>query len=52
MTRKTIFAVLAFSLTPALAMADCKWEKINASSCAEGQMFDTKTGACVDKATS
>lgn len=49
---KTIFAALALTLLPALASAECPWEKQNASTCGEGQTFDEKTGTCVSQVTS
>ncbi|MBL3570441.1 MULTISPECIES: hypothetical protein [Rhodovulum] len=53
MTTRTILAAAALALVPALASAECGWEKrINANTCGEGQTFDTATGTCVDQSTS
>lgn len=55
MTIKTLLAVLALSLTPALAFAQCTGDKhmsTQASACGEGMVYDTATNACVLKPTS
>ncbi len=44
---KTILAVLALSLTPAIAMAECSYGKQQAASCKAGTSFDQATGTCV-----
>ncbi|MBN2905908.1 MAG: hypothetical protein JXJ18_04275 [Rhodobacteraceae bacterium] len=52
MSMKTLLTAALLALAPSLAMAECGWEKINANQCAEGQVFDTTSGSCVDQATS
>lgn len=51
---KLTLAALALALTPGLAAAACGHdrEKITASACGEGQVFDAATQACVLKPTS
>ncbi|WP_196774355.1 hypothetical protein [Rhodovulum sp. MB263] len=53
MTTRTILAAATLALLPALASAECGWQKrINASQCGEGQIFDSVSGQCVDQTTS
>jgi hypothetical protein len=55
MTTKTLFAVLALSLTPALAAAQCagdKYKNTTASACGESMVYDAATKTCVLKPTS
>ena len=48
---KTIFAILALTLTPSLALA-CPAHEQHAMSCAEGMVMDMQTGTCVPQASS
>ncbi|GAA0286269.1 hypothetical protein [Rhodovulum strictum] len=55
MTFKTILSAALLTLAPTLALANsgCGWEKrMNASQCADGKVFDSASGTCVDRATS
>lgn len=54
MTIKTLLAVLALSLTPALASAQCMGSKakITASACGDSMVYDSTTKSCVLKPTS
>ncbi|MBC57839.1 MAG: hypothetical protein CL814_13010 [Confluentimicrobium sp.] len=53
MTLKTLFVTATLALAPALASAECQWKhETTASQCAEGQVFDAKTGTCVAQTTS
>ncbi|MCO8145381.1 hypothetical protein NHN26_09110 [Rhodovulum tesquicola] len=54
MTFKTILSAAVLTLAPTLALANgCGWEKrMNASQCADGKVFDSASGTCVDQATS
>jgi hypothetical protein len=50
MTLKMTFAVIALTLAPGLAMAQChgmKDVKITASACGEGMVWDTVAQSCV-----
>lgn len=53
---KTLFAAAILAAAPTLALAgSCNWghaKEVTASSCAEGQTFDTTTNTCVDATTS
>jgi hypothetical protein len=54
MTLKTTLAIIALALAPGLAAAQCSdkgMRNISASSCGEGQVWDTETQACVLKPT-
>jgi hypothetical protein len=54
MTLKTTLAILALALTPGLAFAQCAdkgMKNISASSCGDGQVWDTETQSCVVKPT-
>lgn len=51
MTLKTILAAAALTLAPALALAECPWEKQTVNTCPEGQMMDAKTGTCTEQVT-
>lgn len=49
---KTVLTALALSVLPAFAMAEgCNWgatpKQTTASTCADGQIYDTATQACV-----
>lgn len=52
MTFKTALAALVLALAPAIASAECGWQKMNASSCGEGQVDDAASGTCVSQTTS
>lgn len=47
-------AALTLALAPTFALAGggCNSEKISASSCAEGTVYDAATGTCVPQTTS
>lgn len=51
---KTACAALVLALAPTLALAGagCDREKISASACADGQVFDAAKGTCVPVTTS
>jgi len=53
MNLKTILAALALAATPALATAACFGDHAEKSvmSCAEGLVWDTQKGACVEQVT-
>jgi hypothetical protein len=54
MTLKMMFAILALALTPGLAAAQCAgkgMKSTSASSCGEGEVWDTETQSCVVKPT-
>jgi hypothetical protein len=48
----TIFAVLAFTVLPSLASAQCRGEHQEAASCMAGTVWDDAKGTCVEKPTS
>jgi hypothetical protein len=50
----TTLAVLAFTLLPSLAFAQCRGEHTDqtAASCMPGMVWDTASGTCVDKPSS
>lgn len=55
MTIKTVLAVLALSLVPALATAQCMGDmhkNTTASACGEQMVYDPSTQSCVLKPTS
>jgi hypothetical protein len=55
MTIKTLFAVIALSLVPALATAQCMGDKhknTTASACGDQMVYDAATQSCVLKPTS
>lgn len=55
MTIKTLLAMLALSVTPALAFAQCTGDKhmsTQASACGEGMVYDSASASCVLKPTS
>lgn len=54
MTIKTILSAAVLALAPTLALAEgCGWEKrMNANQCADGKIFDSASGTCVDQSTS
>lgn len=48
MTIKTLFAALALTVAPALAMAECGWHtQKQAMSCADGMEYNDDQKACV-----
>ncbi|MCV6598626.1 MAG: hypothetical protein OIF40_16285 [Mangrovicoccus sp.] len=53
---KTLLTALALCLAPVIATAEgCNWgapKQSQASSCAEGQVFDPMTLTCTDKVSS
>lgn len=51
---KTALAALTLALAPTFALAGggCNSDKISASSCAEGTVYDPATGTCVPQTTS
>ena len=55
MKTKTILCALALSLAPTLSLAmgcsGATHQPVTAMSCAEGQVFDAETNACVDRLT-
>ncbi len=52
MTLKTALAALVISLTPAVAAAMCGGMiEQTASSCSEGQVWDSATSTCVEPVT-
>jgi hypothetical protein len=54
MKTATTLAVLAFSLLPTLAFAECRGEHSDqsAASCLPGMIWDGAKGTCVEKPTS
>jgi hypothetical protein len=49
----TTLAVLAISLLPSLAFADCRGDKLqSAASCMPGTTWDASKGTCVDNPVS
>ena len=51
MTLKTALFATILALSPALASAMCSGDRHSASSCAEGQVWDAATQACVAQPT-
>ena len=47
MKTKTALAALVLAFAPALAQAECAWERHAKMSCAEGKVWDDKTMSCV-----
>lgn len=54
MNKASLLAVLAFSILPSLAAANCVGEHSSqtAASCMAGMVWDSVKGTCVDKPTS
>ena len=52
---KTLVAAAVLAAAPSFAFAACNWgehSEQTASQCAEGQVYDAATSACVDQTTS
>ncbi len=54
MKSASLLAVLALSVLPGLAAANCRGEHIDqtAASCTPGMVWDSAKGTCVEKPTS
>ena len=55
MTIKSVLAVIALAVAPSMSLADCMGDTATqaaTSSCAQGSVFDTATGACVPQTNS
>ncbi|WP_299929030.1 carbohydrate-binding module family 14 protein [uncultured Pelagimonas sp.] len=46
MTFKTVFSVLALTLTPVLASAECSSNHAQMMTCAEGTVYDATSQSC------
>lgn len=47
MTAKTLLTATLLALSPMAAMAACSWGKMEAASCADGNVWDPASETCV-----